>query len=132
MYWDLNELNQSDGEKFALFWDEAAKHLELEVGKGAEERRAASDGSISYASSVISVPIFIRDVKEKLHSRPGWEDAPIPSRSCVELQFYPRDPYKLGAGRFTSRLKVRREVQSRILRKSNIDSHATNALGKCG
>ena len=129
-YWDLRELNERDGDKFKPFWNECSKHLELEVGTGAEERRAASDGSVSYASSIISVPIFIRDVAEKLHSQPGFKNAPIPSRSTVELQFYPRDPHKLSAGRFTSRLKVRREMQSRILRKSNIDSHATNALGK--
>ena len=129
-YWDLRELKESDGEKFVAFWEECAKYLELEVGTGAEERRTASDGSVSFASSVISVPILIREVAKRLHAQPGHEQDPIPSRSCVELQFHPRCPAKLSAGRFTGRLKVRREVQSRILRKSNPDAHACNALAK--
>jgi hypothetical protein len=131
-FWDLRELSYGgrDGEEFAAFWDECSRYLALEVGTGAEERRAASDGSVSFASSVISVPILIREVTNRLHAKPGFEQAAIPSRSTVELQFYPRDPFKLSAGRFTSRLNVRREMQSRILRKRNVDSHVTNALGK--
>ena len=66
----------------------------------------------------------------KLHAKVGHEKDPIPSPSCVALQFHPRCPTHLSAGRFSSRFKVKRQVQSRILRKCNPDSHACNALAK--
>ena len=129
-YYDWRDLNGNDGLKFSAFWDEAATYLELEIGTGAEPRREASDGSLGYASTLVSVPSFIREVTILLRARAGHEKDPIPSPSCVALQFHPRCPTHLSAGRFSSRFKVKRQVQSRILRKCNPDSHACNALAK--
>ena len=133
MYFDLRELrNGKDGQKFASFWEEAAKYLSSEVGLGAEPNRAASDGSLTYASSIISIPIFIREVAKRLHASEGHEQDPIPSRSCVELQFHPACPSKLSAGRFSSRFRVSRGggLLRRVLRKNHPDAHVCNALAK--
>jgi len=133
-YFDLRELNGNDGQKYTLFWEEAAKYLELEIGSGAEERRSASNGSICFASNVISIPILIREVATRLHAQEGHANEPIPSRGCVELQFHPACPSKLSAGRFSNRFKMSRGggLQQRILRKPNIDTHACSAALKYG
>ena len=61
---DLRTLNGADGDRFDVFWNEMAKYLKLEIGQGAEERRAASSSDVTYASRVISVPILLQRVRE--------------------------------------------------------------------
>eukprot|EP00966_Prymnesium_polylepis_P237003 5481264-Prymnesium_polylepis.1 len=56
VFWDLRNLNGADGHRFDAFWDEMGKFLELEVGAGAHERRAAEAENITYASKIISIP----------------------------------------------------------------------------
>eukprot|EP00966_Prymnesium_polylepis_P008152 187744-Prymnesium_polylepis.1 len=56
VFWDLRRLNGPDGHMFDPFWDEMGVYLELDVGAGAHERRAADAGDITFASKVISIP----------------------------------------------------------------------------
>ena len=113
-FWDMRSLNGADGHRFDAFWDELGAYLELEMGAGAHERRAAEADDVMYASKVISIPQMIRDVAELLHAKEGFKDSPIPSESCVIVQFMPNRPTALRSARFTMRFRFIRKVQPRI------------------
>ena len=53
---------------------------------------------------------------------------PIPTYTWFLLQFRPCPKTMSNMIRYTGRFKVKRMVQARILRKTNVDSHYTNAL----
>ena len=53
---------------------------------------------------------------------------PIPTYTWFLLQLWPCTRTMSNMNRYTGRFKVKRMVQARILRKTNVDSHYTNAL----
>ena len=53
---------------------------------------------------------------------------PIPTYTWFLLQFWPCTKTMSNMIRYTGRFKVKRMVQAQILRKTNVDSHYTNAL----
>ena len=130
LFWDLRKLNGADGHKFDAFWEEMGAFLELEVGAGAHERRAAEAQDITYASKIISIPQLVRSVTERLHAKEGFELAHIPDESTVRLQFLPNRPTALASARFTGRFRMIRKVQSRCLSKEHVDSHYCLALAR--
>ena len=102
VFWDQRELNGASGDKFDAFWDEMGAYLELEVGAGAHERRAATAEDVTYAAKIVSVPQLIRDVTERLHQKPGLEEAPTPAESTVRAQFMPNRPTAIASRHMTS------------------------------
>ena len=129
LYFDLRWMNGPDGDKFESFWDVMGEFLQLEVGESADERRHGSD-AISFASKFVSVPSLIREVTKQLHAKEGHESDPIPKLDCVLTKFTPNNPYVLTAGRFSSRFKIKRRVQTRCLRMEHEDAHWVACLSK--
>ena len=79
---DLRELLSGKASKFDIFWEECAKFLQEEVGLAVDERRHSKVTHIACAVSV-------RDLQEQVTSRcPA--NTPIPSRSWLSLQFWPK------------------------------------------
>ena len=61
LFWDLRQMNgPHESDAFTPFWDEMGVYLELEIGAGAHERRAAGSEHVTHAATVISVPQLIR------------------------------------------------------------------------
>ena len=112
-YYDLRAMNSSKGDKFDAFWVEVSKYLRLDVGEGSHERRAAGSENVSFAPTTISIPSMVREVTKRLHSRPGSEDAPIPTLEWVRLRFTPNDPFRLASGSATGMLNFQRRIQAR-------------------
>ena len=128
-FFDGRALNGAPGTRFESFWDEMAVYLQFDIGENAEGRRHGDD-AVTYASKIISIPVLIREVARRLHSKPGHEADPVPGRDCVADQFTPNYPNRLTAARFTSRFRIHRKVQTRCLRKEHEDAHSVAALAK--
>ncbi len=112
---DLRELQNGRTTKLDKFWDECAKFLQEEVGLAVDDRRHTD---VTHIASALSV----RDLREQVASRcPA--DMPIPSRSWISLQFWPKSAHAKSRVHYTGRFAVKYMVQARQFRKEHEDSH---------
>jgi len=121
----MRALNGNGGEKFDVFWDEAA--LYSESISGATSTRKGTD---LFAAQPVSVPDFVRQVVKRLQAKVDDDEdeslkemPPIPTEKWVAFQFQPRHPSSHFATRHTGRLPMRRVVESRTLRDKHMDNH---------
>ena len=117
---DLRELQRGKASKFDIFWDECAKFLQEEVGLAVDDRRHSQVTHIARALSV-------RDLQEQVASRcPAG--TPIPSRSWLSLQFWPKSAHAKSRVHYTGRFSVKYMIQARQFRKEHEDSHYAAAI----
>lgn len=117
---DLRELLRGRGSKFDAFWDECAKFLQENVGLAVDDRRHTE---VTHIASALSV----RDLREQVASRcPAG--TPIPSRSWISLQFWPKSVHAKSHVHYTGRFAVKYMVQARQFRKEHEDSHYAAAI----
>ena len=117
---DFRELQKGKASKFDRFWDECTRFLQEEVGLAVDDRRHSQITHIAHALSV-------RDLREQVASRcPA--DTPIPSRSWIALQFWPRNAHAKARAHYTGRFAVKYMIQARQFRKEHEDSHYAAAI----
>jgi hypothetical protein len=102
----------NDG-KYDVFWAKLGKMLDKHTA--VDDRR---HGDHLYLPFAISVPDLIRQVEKRLQP-----DTCIPSESWVRFNFWPSNPYTKNAVHYTGQLKVKLQVQSRLLHAQHDDAH---------
>ena len=108
---DLREVKSKETQtKFNVFWDEAQKFINEDLGVAVDDRR---HGEVTHLARAIS----IRDLREQVSTRcpPGTL---IPSDEWLRLQFWPKTKKASVSIHYTGRLNVRFMVQKRQFRKS--------------
>ena len=124
------DLRQNNGAipKYEDFWKIVAEYIEDKTA--VDDRRHASstgDGDVvvnmalalSYAD-LYRTCCEIAKLKEK--------EIKIPSYEWFLLQFWPTTRSKSKILKYTGRFKIKRMIQSRVMRKENCDLHYTNAI----
>ena len=118
---DLREAHKPTGEtKYQVFWDEAAKFINEDIGTAVDDRRHAS---VTHLTKAISIHDFREQVKARVP-----EETAIPSDEWLRLQFWPKAPKTRVGLQHTGRLKVQYMVQQRQFRKSHPDEHYASAI----
>ena len=117
---DLRTLQSGHKTKYDDFWKEVDKFLQEDVGLAVEERRQSE---ITHLAKVISV----RDLLEQVAARCS-PSTPIPSRSWLSLQFWPKNTHAHAHVHYTGRFKVKYMVQARQFRKNHEDAHYAAAI----
>lgn len=117
---DLRELQSARKSKFDVFWDECHKFLQEDVGLAVDERRHSQ---VTHMSRAISV----RDLLEQVEARCP-PSTPIPSRSWLSLQFWPKSAHAHSRIHYTGRFPVKYMVQARQFRKEHEDAHYAAAV----
>lgn len=118
---DLREVKSSVSRtKYQVFWGEAQKFINENIGTAVDDRRHTSVTHLAMA-------ISIRDFREQVAMRCP-DDSPIPSAEWVRLQFWPKSPKTKTAIHYTGRLDVRFMVQARQFRKTHEDQHYAAAV----
>lgn len=103
-----------------MFWDEAKKYINEDLGVAVDDRR---HGEVTHLAKAISV----RDLREQVTVRCP-HDTPIPSEEWLRLQFWPKTPKARVSLQYTGRLNVRFMIQKRQFRKSHEDEHYAAAV----
>ncbi len=118
---DLREVKRPEGKtKYDVFWNEAEKFINEDVGMAVEDRR---HGQVTHLAKVIS----IRDFREQVTS--CWpEGTIIPSEEWLQLQLWPNNAKRRAALHYTGRLNVRYMIQARQFRKAHEDEHYTASV----
>ena len=111
---DRREINPGRPSHFEAFWKGVDILLE-EYGKAVDDRRHGPD--VAHLPIAISISDLIKKVAEKLPC-----GTPVPSEPWVRFQFWPRNRFSKIAKYYNCRFDVKYIIQSRQLRKSNIDS----------
>ena len=106
--------------KYDVFWAETEKYLQEDIGLAVDERR---DSQVTHLVRVISV----RDLLEQVAARCPPE-TPIPCRSWLSLQFWPKNNHAQTHLHYTGRFNVKYMVQARQFRKDHEDSHYAAAV----
>ena len=96
---DLCQLHSGRASKFDIFWEECDKFLQEQVGLAVDERRHCQ---VTHMASAVSV----QDLQEQVASRCP-PSAPIPSRSWLSLQFWPKSIHAHSSIHYTGRFKVK-------------------------
>ena len=117
---DLRSLNTGQKTKYDCFWDEVEKFLQEDVGLAVEERRHFE---ITHMAKVISVRDLLQQVAVRCPP-----STPIPCRSWLALQFWPKNAHAQSRIHYTGRFKVKYMVQARQFRKDYEDSHYAAAI----
>lgn len=118
---DLRESCTTSGRtKYQVFWDEAAKFINEDIGTAVEDRRHTT---VRHLAKTVS----IRDFRDQVISRVP-EGTPIPSMEWLSLQFWSKSPKTKTALQHTCRLKVRYMVQQHQFRKTHEDEHYAAAI----
>ena len=117
---DLRELQSGRASKFDCFWNECEKFLQENIGLLDEERRHTQVTHMSRA-------ILVRDLQEQVASRCP-PSTPIPSRSWISLQFWPKTAHSHSRVHYTSRSAMKYMVQARQFRKDHEDAHYAAAV----
>jgi hypothetical protein len=83
------------------------------------------------------IAISVRDLREAVieilknkYDQETFEKINIPSVEWIRLQFQPKNQYAKSAIQYTGRFNIEYKVQSRLLRKSHLDSYYCAALFK--
>ena len=124
------DLRANNGQvpKYEDFWEIVAAHIEDKTA--VDDRRHAS--STSEGDVVVSMALALsyadlyRTCKGIAES--SDKEISVPSYPWFLLQFWPTTTTKSRIVKYTGRFKVKRMVQSRVLRKENPDFHYTNAI----
>lgn len=106
--------------KYDAFWDEVQKFLQEDVGLAVEERRHSQ---VTHLARVISV----RDILEQVATR-SPVGTPIPCRSWLSLQFWPKNAHAQSRVHYSGRFNVKYMVQARQFRKAHEDLHYAAAI----
>lgn len=117
---DLRHLHSGQKSKYDVFWEQCEKFLQEEVGLAVEERRHSQ---VTHLARVISV----RDLLQQVTARCP-PSTPIPSRSWLSLQFWPKNVHAQSKIHYTGRFKVKYMVQARQFRKDHEDAHFAAAV----
>ncbi len=117
---DLRSLHSGQGTKYDVFWNECEKFLQENIGLAVEERRHSA---VTHLARVVSV----RDLLQQVTARCP-ESTPIPSRSWLSLQFWPKNVHAQSRIHYTGRFKVKYMVQARQFRKDHEDAHYAAAI----
>ena len=80
---DLRHLNAGRKSTYDTFWQECAKFIQESVGQAVDDYRHQS---VTHFATAMSVPDLISQV-----SKTCPEGTPIPSKSWVRLQFWPKN-----------------------------------------
>ena len=94
-------------------------HVEICVLICTERRHS----QITHLARVISV----RDLLQQVSAR-SPPSTPIPSRSLLSLQFWPKNVHSQSKVHYTGRFKVKYMVQARQSRKDHEDAHYAAAI----
>lgn len=105
---DLRCLHSGQGSRYDVFWQECEKFLQEDVGLAVEERRHSN---VTHLARVISVRDLIQQVSAKCPP-----STPIPSRSWLSLQFWPKNKHAQSKVNYTGRFKVKYMIQARQFR----------------
>ena len=117
---DLRSHNTGHGTKYDIFWTECEKFLQEDIGLAVDERRHTS---VTHLARVLSV----RDLLQQVTARCP-PSTPIPSRSWLSLQFWPKTMHAKSRLQYTGRFNVKYMVQARQFRKEHEDSHYAAAI----
>ena len=117
---DLRELKSGRESKFDVFWDECAKHLQECIGLAIDDRRHSN---VTHMGSAISV----RDLLQQVTARCP-PSTPIPSRSWLSLQFWPKSSHNHSKIHYTGRYSVNYMIQARQFRKDHEDAHYAGSV----
>lgn len=118
---DLREVWHKESKtKFDVFWDEARKYNDEDLGVAVDDRRQSE---VTHLGKAIS----IRDLIEQVGARCPADTA-IPSEEWIRLQFWPKTPKARVSLQYTGWLKVHFMVQKRQFRKSYEDEHYAAAI----
>ena len=115
---DLKHMNQNQGDKYAVFWEQC--RVFLNECTAVHERRL---DAVTHMAKAISV----RDLVEQVSKRCP-EGTAIPSQQWVRLQFWPKNPRTKAASQYRKRLQIKMMVQKRQFRKNHMDSHYCAAI----
>ena len=118
---DLREVKHPElRSKFDVFWEEAHKYINEDLGAAVDDRR---HGEVTHLAKAIS----IRDLREQVSARCP-PDTAVPSEEWLRLQFWPKTPKACVSLHYTGRLNVRFMVQKRQFRKAHEDEHYAAAI----
>ncbi len=117
---DLRSLQSGRRTHYDFFWGEVQKFLQEDIGLAVEERRHSSVTPLARAISV-------RDLVQQVAARCP-PSTPIPSRSWVSLQFWPKTRHTHSQVHYTGLFNVKYMVQARQFRKEHEDAHYAAAI----
>ena len=118
---DLREARSTKGTtKFEVFWEEAEKYINEDVGAAVDDRRHTT---VTHLAKAIS----IRDFREQVRARVP-DGTPIPSPEWLRMQFWPKSQKTKTALQHTGRLKIKYMVQQRQFRNTHPDEHYAAAI----
>ena len=118
---NLREVKSNDSKtKFDVFWDEAKKYINEDLGAAVDDRR---HGEVTHLVKAIS----IHDLCEQVVLRCP-PDAVIPSNEWLRLQFWPKTPKANVSLHYTGRLNVRFMIQKWQFRASHEGEHYAAAV----
>ena len=118
---DLHEARKPTGEtKYQVFWDEAAKFINEDIGMAVDDRRHTS---VTHLAKAMSICDFHEQVKAQVP-----EGTAILSDEWLRLQFWPKSPKTRAGLQHTGCLKIRYMVQQRQFRKTHPNEHYTSAI----
>jgi hypothetical protein len=103
-----------------VFWEEAKKFLNEDIGTSVEDRRHTT---VTHLAKAISIRGFREQVAMCCP-----DDTLIPSAEWVRLQFWPKSPRTKTAPHYTGRLNVHFMIQARQFRKTHEDQHYAAAI----
>ena len=112
---DLRELQSGRESKFDVFWDECSKYLQECIGLAVDDKRHSN---VTHMASAISV----RDLLQQVTIRCP-PSTPLPSRSWLSLQFWPKSSHNHSKIHYTGRYFVKYMIQARQFRKNHEDAH---------
>ena len=98
---DLRSHNSGQKSKYDVFWEEVQKFLKEDVGLAVEERRHSQ---VTHLARILSV----RDLVAA-RCPPA---TPVPSRSWLSLQFWPKNTHTQSRVHYTGRFNVKYMVQA--------------------
>ena len=113
---DLRSFNAGTKSKYDVFWEECHTFLQEEVGMAAEERRHSE---VTHLARAISVRDLIQQVSARCPPA-----TPIPCRSWLSLQFWPKSKHTHSKVHYTGCFKVKYMVQTWQFRKDHEDAAA--------
>ena len=135
---DLRRYNGPEpAKKLGAFWNALGQVLG-EKDQAAHDRRHGVPGAAYIGSSILSIPILIKEVEERLVEEYGSKEEfiaagnDIPSAQWVALNFMPKNRKDHRQLNYTGRFEVVYKVQKRTLRCDHPDAHYGNALQRYG
>ena len=117
---DVRSIQSGKKSQYDYFWAEVEKFLQEDVGLAVEERRQSN---VTHLARVISVRDLLKQVAARCPP-----STPIPSRSWLSLQFWPKKKHTHSSVHYTARFQVKYMVQARQFRKHHEDAQHAAAI----